>query len=125
MLSILIVASIAVSVAIGYKTKFNTGLFAMVFAYLIGCFGLGMSAKDVINGWPVSTMYVIFAVSLFYNFAMVNSGKDRRRTSLRLPPLSGSASLCPLSGGGPDCGLGSRVLHGDGFHGSPRPADLR
>ena len=40
MLSILIVAGIAVSVAIGYKTKFNTGLFAIVFAYLIGCFGL-------------------------------------------------------------------------------------
>lgn len=77
MLSILIVASIAVSVAIGYKTKFNTGLFAMVFAYLIGCFGLGMSAKDVINGWPVSTMYVIFAVSLFYNFAMVNGTLEK------------------------------------------------
>lgn len=77
MLSILIVASIAVSVAIGYKTKFNTGLFAMVFAYLIGCFGLGMSAKDVINGWPVSTMYVIFSVSLFYNFAMVNGTLEK------------------------------------------------
>ena len=77
MLSILIVASIAVSVAIGYKTKFNTGLFAMVFAYLIGCFGLGMSAKDVINGWPVSTMYVIFAVFLFYNLAMVNGTLEK------------------------------------------------
>ena len=46
MLSILIVASIAVSVAVGYKTKFNTGLLAILFAYLIGCFGLGMSAKE-------------------------------------------------------------------------------
>ena len=77
MLSILIVAGIAVSVAIGYKTKFNTGLFAIVFAYLIGCFGLGMSTKDVINGWPVSTMFVIFSVSLFYNFAMVNGTLEK------------------------------------------------
>ena len=38
MLSALIVAAIAVSVAIGYKTKYNTGFFAIVFAYLIGCF---------------------------------------------------------------------------------------
>ena len=77
MLSILIVASIAVSVAVGYKTKFNTGLLAILFAYLIGCFGLGMSAKDVINGWPISTMFVIFAVSLFYNFAMVNGTLEK------------------------------------------------
>lgn len=77
MLSILIVAGIAVSVAIGYKTKFNTGLFAIVFAYLIGCFGLGMSAKNVISGWPISTMFVIFSVSLFYNFAMVNGTLEK------------------------------------------------
>ncbi len=77
MLSILIVAGIAVSVAIGYKTKFNTGLFAIVFAYLIGCFGLGMSAKSVISGWPISTMFVILSVSLFYNFAMVNGTLEK------------------------------------------------
>ena len=42
MLSILIVGSIALAVAIGYKTNHNTGLFAIVFAYLIGCFAMGM-----------------------------------------------------------------------------------
>lgn len=72
MLSALIIGSIAVSVAIGYKTKINTGLFAIVFAYLIGCFVMGMKTKEVISGWPVSTMFVIFSVSLFYNFALVN-----------------------------------------------------
>ena len=56
MLSALIIASIAISVAIGYKTKYNTGLFAIVFAYLIGCFALGMKTKAVIGTWPVSTM---------------------------------------------------------------------
>lgn len=77
MLSLLIVASIAVSVAIGYKTKYNTGLFAMVFAYAIGCFALGMKTKGVIATWPVSTMFVIFSVSLFYNFALVNGTLEK------------------------------------------------
>ena len=77
MLSILIIGSIAISVAIGYKTKFNTGFFAMVFAYLIGCFALGMKTKEVIAGWPVSTMFVIFSVSLFYNFALVNGTLEK------------------------------------------------
>lgn len=77
MLSILIIGGIAVSVAIGYKTKYNTGFFAMVFAYFIGCFALGMSTKEVINGWPISTMFVIFSVSLFYNFALVNGTLEK------------------------------------------------
>lgn len=77
MLSILIIGAIAVSVAIGYKTKFNTGFFAIVFAYLIGCFALGMKPKAVISGWPVSTMFVIFSVSLFYNFALVNGTLEK------------------------------------------------
>ena len=77
MLSILIIGAIAVSVAIGYKTKFNTGFFAIAFAYLIGCFALGMKPKAVIAGWPVSTMFVIFSVSLFYNFALVNGTLEK------------------------------------------------
>ncbi len=77
MLSALIIGSIAVSVAIGYKTKINTGLFAIVFAYLIGCFAMGLKTKEVINGWPVSTMFVIFSVSLFYNFALVNGTLEK------------------------------------------------
>ncbi|WP_333651600.1 SLC13 family permease [Lacrimispora sp.] len=77
MLSVLIIGAIAVSVAIGYKTGYNTGLFAIVFAYVIGCFGLGMKTKEVIGLWPVSTMFVIFAVSLFYNFALVNGTLEK------------------------------------------------
>lgn len=77
MLSGLIIAAIAISVVIGYKTKFNTGFFAIIFAYLIGCFVIGMKPKDVISGWPVSTMFVIFSVSLFYNFALVNGTLEK------------------------------------------------
>lgn len=77
MLSALIIAAIALSVAIGYKTKFNTGFFAMVFAYLIGCFAMGMKTKAVIAGWPISTMFVILSVSLFYNFALVNGTLEK------------------------------------------------
>ena len=34
MLSIILVASIAVAVVLGYKTKINTGFFCIAFAYL-------------------------------------------------------------------------------------------
>lgn len=77
MISILIIGAIALAVAIGYKTNHNTGLFAIVFAYVIGCFFMGMKPKEVIGSWPVSTMFVIFSVSLFYNFALVNGTLEK------------------------------------------------
>ena len=82
MLSALIIAAIALSVAIGYKTKFNTGFFAIVFAYLIGCFAMGMKPKSLIACWPTNTMFVILAVSVFYNFAAVNGTLEKLSSAL-------------------------------------------
>ncbi len=82
MMSALIVASIALAVALGYKTKINTGFFCIVFAYAIGCFGLGISAKELIACWPTSTMFVILSVSLFYNFAAVNGTLEKLSSCL-------------------------------------------
>ena len=82
MLSIIIVASIALAVVLGYKTKINTGFFCIAFAYLIGCFGMGLSTKELIASWPTSTMFVIIAVSLFYNFAAANGTLEKLSSSL-------------------------------------------
>lgn len=69
MLSIIIILSIALAIFLGYRTKINTGLFCIVFAYIIGCFVMGLKPKQIIGFWPTSTMFVILSVSLFYNFA--------------------------------------------------------
>ena len=72
MLSIIIILSIALAIFLGYRTKINTGLFCIVFAYIIGCFVMGLKPKQVIAFWPTNTMFVILSVSLFYNFAAIN-----------------------------------------------------
>ncbi|MCI6152628.1 MAG: SLC13 family permease [Fusobacterium perfoetens] len=77
MISFLIVLAIAISIALGYKTKINTGLFAIGFAYLIGCFMLDLSASKVIVMWPIKIFFVIFSVSLFYNFPMTNGTLEK------------------------------------------------
>lgn len=51
MISVVLVASIALAVVLGYKTKINTGFFCIAFAYLIGCFALGMKTKELIACW--------------------------------------------------------------------------
>ena len=48
MISLIVVFAIALSIALGYKTKINTGFFAIVFAYIIGCFCLGLKSKDIV-----------------------------------------------------------------------------
>ena len=68
--SIIIVFAIALAIYLGYKTQINTGLFCMVFAYIIGCFIMGMKTKELISFWPTNTMFVILSVSLFYNLQL-------------------------------------------------------
>ncbi|MBQ9534446.1 MAG: SLC13 family permease [Clostridia bacterium] len=82
MLGILIIAAIVLAVFLGYKTKINTGFFCIAFAYIIGCFVMGLKTKDIIGMWPVSTMFVIISVSLFYNFAAVNGTLEKLSGSL-------------------------------------------
>ena len=48
-----------------------------VFAYIIGCFIMGLKTKELIGFWPTSTMFVILSVSLFYNFAAINGTLEK------------------------------------------------
>lgn len=82
MISLIIVLAIIISIALGYKTKINTGLFAIAFAYIIGCYGLKLKASNIISMWPISIFFVILATSLFYNFALVNGTLEKLSMSL-------------------------------------------
>lgn len=96
MISVIIIAAIAIAVVLGYKTGINTGFFCIAFAYLIGCFGLGMSTRAIINFWPVSIMFVILSVSLFYNFAAVN-GTLEKMSSVLLYACRNFPGLLPFA----------------------------
>ncbi|MBQ8648299.1 MAG: SLC13 family permease [Oscillospiraceae bacterium] len=72
MIHALVAGAAVLAVAVSCRTRINIGFPAMLAAWLIGCWGLGMTPAEVIGTWPVSIMFVVFAVSLFYNFAMLN-----------------------------------------------------
>lgn len=57
-------------------------MFCIVFAYIIGCFVMGLKPKQVIGYWPTSTMFVILSVSLFYNFAAINGTLEKMSGAL-------------------------------------------
>lgn len=72
MLNLLIVGAIFLAIVLGYRSKINTGFFAIMFAYFIGCFGLGLKPSEVIKMWPIAIFFQIFSVTLFYNVAVLN-----------------------------------------------------
>lgn len=72
MVSLIVVGSIFVAVALGYKLKLNVGLIAIAFSYLFGTFMLGMKAKDIIGLWPTSLFFFIMMASFFYGIAVTN-----------------------------------------------------
>ncbi|MFC7686267.1 SLC13 family permease [Ureibacillus sp. GCM10028918] len=75
--SILIILAIIVSIYLGEKLDINTGLVALAFAYIIGCFVLGMSISDLLATFPTKLFLVIFTLALFFNFAVVNGTLEK------------------------------------------------
>ena len=103
MLSIIIILSIALAIFLGYRTKINTGLFCIVFAYIIGCFVMGLKPKQIIGFWPTSTMFVILSVSLF----------------------SGTSALCAVCSSSHPFSYGSYFFHRSCIFSSDHSGDLR
>ncbi|WP_110670126.1 SLC13 family permease [Salinicola halophilus] len=77
MMSLVVIGAIVVSIVLGYRTRINIGLFAIAFAYLIGCFGLDLGPSEVIAMWPLKIFFIIFSVCLFYSFAIVNGTLEK------------------------------------------------
>lgn len=77
MISVYVIAAILLAIALGYRSKINTGFFAIAFAYLLGCFVLNLKPGEVIRMWPMGIFFVIAMVSLFYNFALINGTLEK------------------------------------------------
>lgn len=77
MVNLITFLGIVVAIAHGFKTQRNSGFLAMIFAYLIGSFALGMSATEVMNCWPMKIFLTVLSVSLFFNFAAQNGTLEK------------------------------------------------
>lgn len=78
----LMLIALAVSIGLGYKTKINIGFFTIAFAYLIGCFGMGLKPSEVIELWPVKIFFIILSITLFYDFALANGALEKLASHL-------------------------------------------
>lgn len=69
---ILMIASFVIAIVVGTRTKINIGLFGILFAFLIGCFGCGSSVNTVISYFPVRFVFMIISVNFFFGFLIEN-----------------------------------------------------
>ena len=88
------IVTIILSVAVGWLLKLNTGVIAMVFAFLIGYFLMGMSIEEVIAFWPVNIVFYLISISLFFNYATINGTMEILGKKM-LAVLGGRKALIP------------------------------
>ena len=70
-------AIVAAVIIFGTVTKTNIGLWAIFAAYILGSFVLGINASLIINMWPTKLFLMLFAVTFFYSFAILNGSLEK------------------------------------------------
>jgi len=75
-LHLLIVVAILAAIGLGYYFNINIGYFAIGFGYLIGAFVMGLSPRAIVSMWPTNYFFMLFAITLFYGFALTNGTLD-------------------------------------------------
>ena len=102
MLLWLCIIAIIISIFVGWKFKFNTGIIAMVFAFLLGILGkfgeeqTALRANDVIGFWPTTIVFYLLSIALFFNYATENGTMEVFGQKL-LHALGGNAKMVPFA----------------------------
>lgn len=92
-LSVSLIA-IVLSVLVGWKSKTNAGVIAMVLACLIKVFFMDGCVNEVIEEWPSKIVFYLIAIALFFNYATANGTMDLLARKM-LYRLRGRAFLIP------------------------------
>lgn len=94
MILLICIAAIILSVAAGWLLKLNTGIIAMVFAFFIGYFCMGIPIEDVIGFWPVTIVFYLISIALLFNYATINGTMEILGKKM-LAAMGGRKGLIP------------------------------
>ena len=92
----LCIIAIIVSIIIGYKFKFNTGIIALGFAFIIGVLVMGMKVNDINAFFPTIIVFYLIAIAVFFNYATENGTMEVLGQKL-LYAMGGNAKLVPIA----------------------------
>ncbi len=103
----------AAVIVLGAVTKKNCGVIALVAAYVVGTFCLGMKAADIYaKGWPMSVFFIALSTTFLFAIANVNGTIEVMAKNIAYF-AHGSARLLPVVffiGGAVISGIGAGGL---------------
>ncbi len=86
--------AIVIAIVIGFWRDINVGILSMGFAFLLGVWGAGFSAGEIIAFWPTKLFVTLIGVSLLFSMARCNGTLERlARRSVAL--ANGNGPLIP------------------------------
>ena len=71
-IAVLSLIALLVAIVLSIATEINVGLVAITLAWLIGVYGAGLRAEDVIAGFPSSLFLTLAGVTLLFSLAEAN-----------------------------------------------------
>lgn len=87
--------SLAAIIVISRTSKVNVGVLAVAFAWVIGVYVAGLSARSILNGFPISLMAVLVGVTLLFAQAQANGTLDQI-AAFAVSLARGHCALLPL-----------------------------
>ena len=77
MLPYLSLAVLIAAIVIAYRTNINTGIIGILLAFLLGTFGAGLTGKQIIAGFPTSTIFTLMGMTFLFSIAKCNGTLDK------------------------------------------------
>jgi len=90
------IIAIIIAILIGWKFKFNTGIIALAFAFIIGNLVMGLKVTEIIGFWPTTIVFYLLSIALFFTYGTENGTMDVLGKKL-LYALGGNAKLIPFA----------------------------
>ena len=82
MLPYISLAVLIATIAIAYKTNINAGIIGIFFAFILGNYGAGLTSKQIIAGFPTSTIFTLIGMTFLFSIAKSNGTLDKIARSI-------------------------------------------
>ena len=71
------ITTIILVILMGYFTRTNIGLWAIVASYILGVFLLDIRPRDIVALWPIKIFMMLFSVTFFYGYSILNGSLEK------------------------------------------------
>ena len=82
MLPYISLAVLIAAIVIAYRTNINTGIIGILLAFLLGTFGAGLTGKEIVSGFPTSTIFTLMGMTFLFSIAKSNGTLDKMARSI-------------------------------------------